>query len=80
MLTLDFPEAENTLEILVENMGRANYGEHLTDPKGLVNNLWLGEQYFFHWDMFKVELEQLPESYGAGEDPRFEILPRRVRC
>ncbi|WP_271853895.1 glycoside hydrolase family 35 protein [Planococcus maritimus] len=71
MLTLDFPEAVNTLEILVENMGRANYGEHLTDPKGLVNNLWLGEQYFFHWEMFKVELEQLPESYGTGEDPRF---------
>ncbi|MFP3322419.1 beta-galactosidase [Planococcus sp. SIMBA_160] len=71
MLTLDFPEVENKLEILVENMGRANYGEHLTDPKGLVNNLWLGEQYFFHWDMLKVELEQLPQSYGAGEDPRF---------
>src|SRR5690606_16112587 len=41
-LTLEFRDPVNTLEILVENMGRANYGEHLTDPKGLVKNLWLG--------------------------------------
>ncbi len=67
MVTLDFPEKENTLDILVENMGRANYGEHLTDQKGLVKNLWLGEQYFFHWEMFKVELDRLPEEYMLNQ-------------
>src|SRR5690606_22771962 len=40
-VVLDFPAKVNTLEIFVENMGRANYGEHLTDPKGLIKNLWL---------------------------------------
>lgn len=73
-VVLDFPEKVNTLEIFVENMGRANYGEHLTDPKGLIKNLWLGEQYFFHWEMFKVEMDRLPADYGlSGSDcyPKF---------
>ncbi|TWT24429.1 beta-galactosidase [Planomicrobium sp. CPCC 101110] len=70
-VTLDFPEKVNTLEILVENMGRANYGEHLTDPKGLIKNIWLGEQYFFHWEMFKVELDRLPENYQLSRQERF---------
>ncbi len=71
MVTLDFPDKVNTLEILVENMGRANYGEHLTDPKGLIRNLWLGEQYFFHWEMFKVEMNHLPEAYELSKHERF---------
>lgn len=73
-VTLDFPEKVNTLEIFVENMGRANYGEHLTDPKGLIKNLWLGEQYFFHWEMFKVEMDRLPADYqlsGSDRYPKF---------
>ena len=73
-VVLDFPEKVNTLEIFVENMGRTNYGEHLTDPKGLIKNLWLGEQYFFHWEMFKVEMDRLPADYGlSGNDlyPKF---------
>ncbi|WP_255472845.1 glycoside hydrolase family 35 protein [Planomicrobium sp. CPCC 101079] len=71
VVTLDFPEKVNTLEILVENMGRANYGEHLTDQKGLIKNLWLGEQYFFHWEMFKIELDRLPADYHSSQQERF---------
>ncbi|MGV2620823.1 UNVERIFIED_CONTAM: beta-galactosidase [Halobacillus marinus] len=69
--TLVFPEKINTLEILVENMGRANYGEHLEDRKGLTKNIWLGEQYFFEWEMYAVELDILPESYAKQEDSRY---------
>ncbi|WP_404451943.1 beta-galactosidase [Virgibacillus necropolis] len=67
-LTLNFPEKNNLLEIFVENMGRANYGEHLTDKKGLVKNIWLGEQYFFNWEMYAIELERLPENYHHNND------------
>ncbi|MCJ1909930.1 glycoside hydrolase family 35 protein [Planococcus ruber] len=70
-VVLDFPGKVNTLEIFVENMGRANYGEHLTDPKGLIQNIWLGEQYFFHWEMFKVEMDRLPLDYGLSGDERY---------
>lgn len=70
-LTLNFPDKNNTLEILVENMGRANYGEHLSDKKGLIKNIWLGEQYWFNWEMYAIELERLPENYSDGNEHRF---------
>ncbi|MGP4041515.1 glycoside hydrolase family 35 protein [Gracilibacillus sp. D59] len=68
--TLHFPHEENVLEIFVENMGRANYGEHLSDPKGLVKNLWLGNQYWFNWEMYAIELDSLPNDY-TGNDTRY---------
>ncbi len=71
VITLPFPNSINRLEILVENMGRANYGEHLSDRKGLIHNIWLGEQYFFHWEMYAIELECLPTDYGVSEDSRY---------
>ncbi|MBP3951905.1 glycoside hydrolase family 35 protein [Bacillus suaedae] len=70
-VAIDFPNEVNTLEILVENMGRANYGKHLTDKKGLVGNLWLGEQYWFDWTMHSIELDVLPTCYENGEDTRY---------
>ncbi|WP_026675335.1 glycoside hydrolase family 35 protein [Alkalihalobacterium bogoriense] len=70
-VVIDFPNEVNTLEILVENMGRANYGKHLTDKKGIVNNLWLGEQYWFHWTMHCIELDVLPTRYDGGKDTRY---------
>ncbi|KYG34794.1 glycoside hydrolase family 35 protein [Alkalihalobacillus trypoxylicola] len=69
-VSLNFPNENNVLELFVENMGRANYGEHLTDQKGLVHNIWLGEQYWFNWEMYSIELQHLPKNY-IGEDQRF---------
>ena len=68
---LHFPNEVNTLEILVENMGRANYGKHLTDKKGIIRNLWLGEQYWFDWKMHVIELDVLPSDYAGGKEERF---------
>lgn len=72
-LTLKFPEENNVLEIFVENMGRANYGEHLIDKKGIVKNIWLGEQYWFDWEMYSINTEILPEIYQKTDDrfPKF---------
>ncbi|MGM0920360.1 MAG: glycoside hydrolase family 35 protein [Bacillota bacterium] len=68
---INFPNDVNTLEILVENMGRANYGKHLTDKKGLISNIWLGEQYWFHWKMHLIELDVLPSDYSGVTEERF---------
>ena len=70
-LKLHFPETDNVLEIFVENMGRANYGEHLMDGKGIVKNIWLGEQYWFDWEMYSIDAETLPENYEGSNDNRF---------
>lgn len=70
-LKLNFPDEDNVLEIFTENMGRANYGEHLMDKKGIVKNIWLGEQYRFDWEMYSIDTETLPENYQIKEDDRF---------
>ena len=70
-LKLNFPEGNNVLEIFVENMGRANYGEHLIDRKGIVKNIWLGKQYWFDWEMYSIDTETLPKVYQTADDNRF---------
>ena len=52
-------------------MGRANYGEHLMDEKGIVKNIWLGEQYWFDLEMYSIDAETLPEIYEGENDNRF---------
>ena len=46
---------EAKLEILVENMGRINYGEHLKDEKGILGGVRLGRQFQFGWEMVPVD-------------------------
>lgn len=48
-----------TLDILVENMGRINFGPHLHDPKGITSGVLLNEQYHFGWEIFCLPLEDL---------------------
>ena len=48
------------IDILVENMGRVNYGFTMTDNlKGLVNPARLGQQNMFGWTMYPLPMEEL---------------------
>ena len=46
------------LDILVENMGRVNYGPKLRDRKGL-HGIRFGNQYHFGWEMYPLPMEDL---------------------
>ena len=46
------------LDILVENMGRINYGRHLRDQKGMVG-MSFGNQHHFGWDMYPLTMKDL---------------------
>ena len=46
------------LDILVENMGRINYGPKLLDRKGL-KGVRFGNQYHFGWDIYPLPLSDL---------------------
>jgi beta-galactosidase len=74
LVTLEFPHKMNTLEILVENMGRVNYGKNLKDPKGMVGNLWINNKFVFDWEMTSIELEKLPASFAAQKETRYPKL------
>ena len=61
------------LEILVENMGRVNYGSKLLDKKGLLDGVRLGPQFHFGWEMLCLPMDDLsPLRWSdAAEGPRF---------
>ncbi|XP_068739243.1 beta-galactosidase-like [Montipora capricornis] len=48
-----------TLDILVENMGRINYGPHLQDPKGIIGNVTLGEVVLRNWLMYPLDFDPM---------------------
>jgi beta-galactosidase len=58
-LNLSIPPRGITLEILVENMGRINYGPELHDRKGITAGVLLGQQYLFNWTIFPLPLDDL---------------------
>lgn len=58
-LSITIPPQGSTLEFLVENMGRVNYGPELADPKGIIGGVLLGQQYLFNWSMYPLPLDDL---------------------
>ncbi len=47
------------LEILVENMGRVNYGSKLLDPKGLLDGVRIANRFHFGWQMYPLPMKSL---------------------
>ena len=59
---LDLKEMETELSILVENMGRVNYGHKLTAPtqsKGLGRGLMADLHFVGQWEIFPLPLENV---------------------
>ncbi|WP_028548845.1 glycoside hydrolase family 35 protein [Paenibacillus sp. UNC451MF] len=52
------PESGARLTILVENMGRINYGPLLKDYKGITEGVRLDNQFLFGWDMYPLPLSK----------------------
>ncbi|GGD12967.1 glycoside hydrolase family 35 protein [Pontibacillus salipaludis] len=74
IVNVHFPDEENRLEILVENMGRVNYGKHLKDRKGIIDNLWLNNQYWFDWEMHSFPLEDVDLPFRVQQDMRYPMF------
>lgn len=47
------------LDILVENMGRVNFGPSLMDRKGITGGVLVNDQYQFGWDVYPLPLNDL---------------------
>jgi len=64
------------VDILLENMGRVNYGPALPDMKGILNGVSIGPRYHFGWDNYSIDFEKLTdlnykESNNNGNLPTF---------
>nr|XP_040057137.1 beta-galactosidase-1-like protein [Gasterosteus aculeatus aculeatus] len=47
----------DTMDILVENMGRVNFGSKINDHKGLVSNLFLGKDVLTDWKIYSLDID-----------------------
>ncbi|GAA1970613.1 glycoside hydrolase family 35 protein [Kitasatospora viridis] len=70
---LAVPAGGARLELLVENLGRVNYGPALGERKGISGGVRLGQQLLMGWRMFRLPLDDLgeldfPERPLAGLD------------
>jgi beta-galactosidase len=50
---------EIRMDILVENMGRINYGTELLDRKGILNGVRLGQRFHYGWEMYPMTMDDL---------------------
>ena len=62
------PEGGAELAVLVENMGRINFGPELLDRKGILGGVTFSGQYLFHWDVYPLPLANL-ERLAFGPLP-----------
>ncbi len=69
--TLEVEAGEHHLSILVENLGRVNFGTKLKDYKGLVGNIVLHDNLYganhvlFNFSVYSLPLEKLPNEYNG---------------
>ncbi|MGO4545999.1 beta-galactosidase family protein [Paenibacillus sp. 2TAB23] len=78
-LVVDIPAEGATLDILVENMGRVNYGPRLKDAKGITEGVRLDNQFLFDWEIYPLPLADLnalpftplPAQPETAEHPMF---------
>lgn len=57
-LSADFGE-HRKVQILVENMGRVNYGGHITDAKGITKGVRIANRYHYHWKNYPIRMEDV---------------------
>ncbi|MGX7825956.1 beta-galactosidase [Actinokineospora sp. 24-640] len=63
--------ARSTVELVVENLGRVNYGEHLVDRKGVLGDILVDGRAV-------RDLLAVPMDWGAAPETRDPAPPERV--
>ncbi|MET3938889.1 beta-galactosidase [Paenibacillus sp. PvP094] len=58
-VSFEVPVEGADITILVENMGRINYGPYLRDPKGITEGVRHGFQFLFDWTIHCLPLTEL---------------------
>jgi len=64
--------------VLVENMGRTNYGQNLIDRKGIDGAIRLGQSFVYHWEALTLPLDNL-DKVKFGPMKEFDGRPQLMR-
>ena len=76
----DIPAEGATLSVLVENMGRVNYGAYLKDPKGVTEGIGFGWNFIYHWQTYPLPLDDLSAVDFIEQKPVFDSTPLLLRA
>jgi len=69
-ITLSLAAGESArLDILLENMGRVNYGPKLFDRKGILDGIRLGQRFHFGWDHYCLPMDDLSNLQWQNAKP-----------
>jgi beta-galactosidase len=60
-ISIEIPKEGAKLSILVENMGRINYGPMLKDRKGITEGAHFDNQLLFNWTMYPIKLDNVSQ-------------------
>jgi len=75
--TLAVPPEGIALDLLVENMGRVNFGPGLMDRKGIVGGVMLDWQFQFGWEVYPLPLADLTHlKFTFGSVDKFPAFFR----
>lgn len=75
-IRISIPPEGIKLSILVENMGRINYGPFMRDCKGLVEPVRLGNQTLYHWNTYTLPLSDLSQlEFRRNTSIKFDKQP-----
>ncbi|GAB2557965.1 glycoside hydrolase family 35 protein [Gracilibacillus alcaliphilus] len=66
-LEVDITEVETKLCIIVENMGRVNYGPALVDYKGITEGVRLNNQFLFDWTVYPLPLTEVSHLHYTNQ-------------
>lgn len=75
MVSTDFDEGGNELAVIVENMGRVNYGAHLKDSKGITYGIGLGNTFISHWQAYTLPFDDISKVEYKDDVPAFNGEP-----
>lgn len=74
-LALALPEGNVQLDLLVENLGRINFGPYLLkNNKGITEAVLVNGQALHHWQQFKLPFDAQPSLRGSGVIPGTPVL------
>ena len=63
------------LDILVENMGRVNFGPALLDRKGITEGVTVNDQYQFGWEVYPLRLDDLSKLQFSSLNAASQAQP-----
>ncbi|GIP30297.1 beta-galactosidase [Paenibacillus sp. J23TS9] len=65
------------LTLLVENMGRVNYGPYMKDRKGITEGVRFGRQFLSEWTTHPLPLSDLSGlEFAPGSEPKGQVFYR----